>query len=184
MHPRQRDTADDHEPPVLDVRRVVEALDRQGVEYLIVGGVASRFHGAERLTKDIDLVPSSEADNLERLAAALRDLGAFLRVGGMSDDEAKSLPIVLDGPALARMEISTWRTEAGDLDVLRDLRSADGSRLGFSSLSPRSKATTLGGVHIRLASLGDIVASKRFADRDKDREALPELERLLREAEA
>jgi hypothetical protein len=120
VHPRQRATADDHEPPVLDVRRVVEALDRHGVEYLIVGGVASRFHGAERLTKDIDLVPSSDADNLERLAAALRDLGAFLRVGGMSDDEAKSLPIVLDGSALARMEISTWRTEAGDLDVLRD----------------------------------------------------------------
>jgi hypothetical protein len=184
VHLRQRATAEDDAAPALDVRRVVEALDRQGVEYLMVGGVATRFHGAERLTKDIDLVPSSDADNLDRLAASLRDLGAFLRVGGMSDDEARALPLVLDGAALARMEISTWRTEAGDLDVLRDLRSADGSRLGFSALSPRSTATTLGGVHIRLASLGDIVASKRFADRDKDREALPELERLLRDAGA
>ncbi|MEJ5256194.1 MAG: hypothetical protein WHS89_12690 [Acidimicrobiales bacterium] len=108
MHPRQRATADDHEPPVLDVRRVVEALDRHGVEYLIVGGVATRFHGAERLTKDIDLVPRSDADNLERLAAALRDLGAFLRVGGMSDDEARALPLVLDGDCAVSWGEGGW----------------------------------------------------------------------------
>ncbi|MEZ5240012.1 MAG: hypothetical protein R2716_14030 [Microthrixaceae bacterium] len=35
------------------------------------------------------------------------------------------------------------------------------------------------GVQIRLSALSDIVAPKRFVDRDKDREALPALERLL-----
>jgi len=176
---RRRATPEVDEPPALDVRRVVEALDRHGVEYLLVGGVASRFHGAERLTKDIDLVPSSDADNLARLASALRDLGAFLRVGGLSDDEARELPMMVDGAALARMEISTWRTDAGDLDVLHDLRAADGTRLPYEHLAGRSTSTNLGSVRIRLASLGDIVASKRFADREKDREALPELEQLL-----
>lgn len=72
------------------------------------------------------------------------------------------------------MEISTWRTEAGDLDFLHDLWVVDGSRLVFTGLTARSTSTTLGGAQIRLASLGDIVASKQFAGRDKDREALPE----------
>ncbi len=38
------------EPKPPDVGRIVEALDRHGVEYLLVGGVAATAHGAERLT--------------------------------------------------------------------------------------------------------------------------------------
>jgi hypothetical protein len=37
------------------------------------------------------------------------------------------------------------------------------------------------GVRIRLGALGDIIASKRAADRPKDRAALPYLESLLDE---
>ena len=46
--------------------------------------------------------------NLQRLADAMRDLGARLRVGGMSDDEASQLPVVLDADMLARLRVSTW----------------------------------------------------------------------------
>jgi len=171
------------EGPELDARRVFETLDRFGVEYLVIGGMATRLYGASRLTKDIDVLPSSDGDNLGRLASALLELGAFLRVGGMSDEEARSLPVVIDAAALRRMEISTWRTDAGDLDVLHDLRAADGRRKGFDELLSSASDATLGTIRVRLASLADIVEAKRFADRDKDRDALPELERLLRETE-
>jgi len=43
----------------------------------------------------------------------------------------------------------------------------------------RSLVIEVVGIDVQLAGLRDIVASKRFAGRDKDREALPELERLL-----
>lgn len=72
--------------PNLDVRRVIETLDRHGVEYLLIGGMATRLHGATRPTNDIDVLPSSESENLTRLADALKELGAFLRVGGLTDD--------------------------------------------------------------------------------------------------
>lgn len=151
------------------------------MECVLVGGSAARLYGSARLTKDVDLVPDSAQENLHRLAAALQDLGAFMRVGGLSDAEARSLPVVIDATALGRMEISTWRTSAGDLDVLHHLRSESGDRVGYDDLIRRSIETDLGGLQVWLASLGDIVASKRFADRDKDCEALPDLERLLRE---
>jgi len=83
--------AADDDGETLDVRRVLETLDRRGVEYLLVGGMAARFHGATRTTKDVDVVPRSDAENLDRLAAALRDLGAFLRVGGLTEDEAAAM---------------------------------------------------------------------------------------------
>ena len=63
--------------PPLDVRRVLEVLNGHGVDYLIVGGLAARLYGAERLTKDIDLVPRSDAANLDRLAGALPELVRF-----------------------------------------------------------------------------------------------------------
>ena len=166
----------DHPP--LDVDRVVEVFDRHHVRYLLVGGVAARFHGSERPTEDVDVLPDGDDENLRRLGAALTELGAFLRVGGLSDDEARALPVQLDVATLRGLEISTWRTTAGDLDVLRSLRDLDGGRRSYGDLAGRSVAISVNEVEIRLAGLDDIIDSKRFADREKDHEALPELEAL------
>jgi hypothetical protein len=43
--------------PELDIQGIFEALDREGVEYLVIGGVAVGFHGFVRATKDVDIVP-------------------------------------------------------------------------------------------------------------------------------
>lgn len=73
------------------------------------------------------------------------------------------------------MEISTWRTKEGDVDILTDLRDEAGGQVAYEALRDRSQVVRSGDVDIALASLDDIIASKRFADRDKDRSALPEL---------
>lgn len=50
------------------------------VEYLVVGGLGARAHGATRPTRDVDFVPSSTAENLERLAGLHRlPVGPFDR---------------------------------------------------------------------------------------------------------
>jgi hypothetical protein len=41
----------------------------------------------------------------------MRELNARLRVDGVTDEESRALPLPLDAESLARMEISTWRTE-------------------------------------------------------------------------
>ena len=109
-----------------DPDRILEALDRHGVEYVLVGGVAARVHGAGRATADIDCVPATNEENLQRLAGALADLGARLRVGGMSDEEARQLPLRLDAATLAAFGSSTWTTDAGPLDLLVELRDPAG----------------------------------------------------------
>ena len=107
---------------------------------------------------------------------------SFASVGSATRTPA-ALPVVLDARALGQMEISTWRTDAGDLDVLRHLRDESGGRLDYHELEVRSTSVEVIGVDVRLAGLKDIVASKRFAGRDKDRLALPELEQLMRDDE-
>lgn len=91
------------EPPHLDVARLLDVLDRHDVDYILVGGIAAQAHGAHRPTKDFDCLARRTADNLDRLAAALRELKARLRVEGLSDDEAAQLPVQVEGATLARM---------------------------------------------------------------------------------
>ena len=165
-------------PP--DVPRIVEALARRGVEYLLVGGVAAAAHGAERLTGDADTVVRRTTENLAATAAVLRDLNAHLFVEGLSDDEARELPVQIDALTLNRMKISTWRTDAGDVDVLVEIPARDGIRLTYEDLLPRAVDAPYGAdrIVVHIASLDDIIASKQWANRPKDHDALPELLRL------
>jgi hypothetical protein len=165
------------EPPEVD--RFVETLARHGVEFLLVGGVATQAYGATRPTQDFDCVVRQASDNLNRLAAAMRELGARLRVEGLSDEEAAQLPVQLTAETLARMEISTWQTDAGALDVLVDMPALDGRHLRYEDLMARAEPIEHAGVLVQVASLEDIIASKRWADRPKDREALGELEAIV-----
>lgn len=166
------------EGPHLDIARLVATLDRFGVEYLLVGGVAAQAYGAERQTVDFDCLARRNGDNLDRLAEAMRSLHARLRVEGLSDEESALLPTRVDRASLSRMEISTWRTDAGDMDVLGDIPDRNGRHLRYDELGARANQLGLHGIVVQVASLEDIIASKEWADRPKDHQALPELRRL------
>lgn len=56
------------------------ALDRFGVRYLIVGGIALGLHSEPRYTKDIDVLVRVTAENLGSLLDALREFGAPLHL--------------------------------------------------------------------------------------------------------
>lgn len=102
-----------------------------------------------------------------------------MRVGGMTDDEARQLPVSVDAATLRSFVSSTWMTDAGPVDVLGELPTPGGRR-GYDQLVDGAVARSVHGIVIQLASLDDIIASKETAARDKDREALPELHDLRR----
>jgi hypothetical protein len=54
---------------------VFEALNRAGIDYLVVGGLAVNAHGYVRMTMDIDLVVSLEPGNITRALYALAEIG-------------------------------------------------------------------------------------------------------------
>jgi hypothetical protein len=161
--------------PELDLPRLIEVLNRCEVDFLLVGGIAATAYGAIRETEDADCVVRRERVNLNRLAVALRELNARLRVGRMSDEEAKQLKIHLDGVMLENSGNSTWTTDAGPFDLLTDLKDFDGGSVTYEELITRSTVLRGDGFEVHVASLDDVIAAKTFANREKDREALPEL---------
>lgn len=150
-----------------DLKRITDALARYEVEYLLVGGIAARAYGAQRPTFDVDCVPEPSRENLDRLAAAMRDLHARLRVEGLTDEESALLPVQVTGSTLVRMELSTWRTDGGDLDVLADIPDRHGRHLSYPELVGRASKLNLDGIVVRVAALDDVIASKEWADRPK-----------------
>lgn len=130
------------------------------------------------------VVPLSEYEagvRLDRLALAMRELNARLRVAGMTDDEAKLLPVQLDATTLADLSITTWMTDAGAFDVLAGLEAADGHLVPYEELVQRVSVLQGDGFVIHAVGLDDIIAANERADRPKDQEALPEL-RAIRDS--
>lgn len=155
------------------------ALNDHGIDYLLVGGVGGRLHGATRPTQDVDVLVRRTSPNLDRLSPALQELGARLRAEGLSDEEARALPSIVEREMIGRMEILTLQTDAGPLDVLTDMPGRDGRRYRYEDLRPDAiQAAVAPGLVAYLASAEAIIASKEWANRLKDHEALPELRAL------
>ena len=178
---RQESTSDDHVN--LDTTRIIETLERHRVEYLLVGGLGAVAHGATRATFDFDALASRSPDNLDRLADALNELRARYRVEGLDDETLRQVTPLLVRRNFEVAAISTWRTDAGDIDVLTEMSTAPGRAFTFDDLTANAVSARLGEAHVRIAALGEIIASKRHANRGKDKAALPELERLLARAQ-
>jgi hypothetical protein len=130
--------------------------------------------GSPLPTQDIDILPSRTIDNLERLARALTELNARIRTG------RESVPVKLDAQFLESMPLMlNLTTDFGDLDLTF---SPSGPLSGFDEWSVGAATVSLGdSVEIRIAALGDVIDSKRAANRLKDQASLPYLEALLEE---
>ena len=164
--------------PIFDAGRIVKALSRHHVDFLIVGGIGAQAHGATRPTADFDCLARFDRDNLERLCDAMRELNARIRADGFSDEEAIAVASTMLHPDTFRhAELTTWQTDSGPLDVLHDIP-ATTERAKASSNSPfvARRATSQGSECV--SRLDDIVGSKEWANRPKDHAALDEMHAL------
>ncbi len=147
-----------------------------GVEFVVIGGVAARLHDTGHATVDIDICPSSVEENLERLAEALRSIDARLRVEGMPE----GVPFDPHPQQLRQMATLTLVTTHGPADLCF---APAGFADGYDTLVPGKVVVVVSGVDVPVASLADVVLSKRAAGRPKDIVVLPALEARLRNLE-
>lgn len=151
-----------------DPQRALATLHRHGVRFVVVGAVAAIAHGYPLPTEDLDVTPAREPENLERLAAALRELHARLRTPG----EPVDFPV--DAEMLATAESWTLVTDAGDLDLVF----VPAGTRGYDDLRRDAVELDLG-VPVLVASLRDVIRSKEAANRPKDQAQLPALRATL-----
>jgi len=141
------------------VRRVAEALAEARLEAVVVGCTAAIFHMAPLLTLDLDLLVRDTPLNRKKIRRVSELLGS---VPPVPSSELSNVLRVPGGPV--------------PVDFIFD-GLPDG--LGFASVRSRAERFSLGNVSVWLASLDDVIASKRAADRPKDRYHLEIIRQLL-----
>ena len=154
-----------------DPQEIFAALERHGVRFVVIGGVAAILHGASHVTTDVDIVPEEGRDNLARLSAALKELNARIRVVG----EPEGIPFDHSAESLGRVRIWNLVTDRGNLD----LTFVPSGTRGYDDLVRDAEPMTVRGVDVPVASLADVIRSKEAAGRERDRLVLPTLRRLL-----
>jgi hypothetical protein len=144
--------------PSFDPIRLLETLDRHGVRYVVIGGIAARILGSPTVTRDLDICYARDVANLRALAAALGELHVQLR--GVEP----GLPFRADVRTLRAGDTFTLETDAGDLDLLGTPAGTD----GYADLARAAARTDLGGQEVLVASVDDLIRMKRAAGRPKD----------------
>jgi hypothetical protein len=160
----------------LDPEQIIRVLAKHGVSYVLIGALAARLQGFPRLTADADITPSRDAENLERLAAALRELDA----GVYTESVPEGLPFDCSAATLGRADVWNLVTAAGRLDVAFT-PSGTG---GYEDLAAGAVGYDVFGVELWVAGLADIIRSKEAADRPQDRQDVIILREILRRREA
>lgn len=159
---------DDH------VAAICRVLNDHDVAFVVIGGVAARLHDTGHATVDIDVCPADTTENLQALSAALAVLDARLRVEGEPD----GVPFDPHPDALGQMTSLTLITNQGPLDIVFQPAGFDD---GYTALASGAVTIEIADVPIPVASLSDVVESKRTAGRPKDIVALAALEAKLNE---
>ena len=145
--------------------RAVEPLLRHGVQFIVIGGQAATLHGSPVPTFDVDLCYLRTNENLERLAAALRELHPTLR--GAPPD----LPFRLDAQSLALGSNFTFNTEVGAFDLLGWVEPFG----TYETLIDRAESIPVGQLSLPTISLDDLITIKQHINRPKDQAALYQL---------
>ncbi|MBU6244162.1 MAG: hypothetical protein KGP12_03000 [Actinomycetales bacterium] len=150
---------------------ICRILNEEGVEYVVIGGLATVLMGSPLPTEDIDVVPNRSDANLERLANALTRLNAKIRTAG------EPVTAKLDAAFLANMPpMLNLITDFGIVDLTFQ---PSGPLEGFRGWNVRASSEEISeGLRIRVASLDDVIDSKEAAGREKDLRSLPYLKSL------
>jgi predicted nucleotidyltransferase len=145
--------------------RIAKMLEQHGLEVVLIGNAAAALQGAPVTTVDFDFMFRKTPVNLRKLKAL-----------------AKALDAVILRPYYPAS------------DLFRIVRDDDGLQIDFmatvhgvrslATLQSRAKTMTFGEARLLVASLSDIIRSKRAAGRPRDLAVLQILERSLHEEEA
>lgn len=160
-------------------RPLLEALVRHGVRFIILGGIAERMLGSPRSTDDFDICPATGAENLERLAAMLNEIGARWAPPGL--EELGFDPAEPWSAASFKAQTSlTLLTAYGRFDIWPR---PDGTK-GYSELIKRAVDVEVGELKVKAVHLEDSIRIKRAIGGPKylgHLSLLRDLQRLRRE---
>jgi len=141
------------------IESIAVALHRVRLEAVVVGNTASALHGAPVLTEDVDIIVRDTPLNHKKVLMLAKELG------GSNPTEISDM-----------MTAKRILLPESYLDILFG---KIGGGLRFETVRSHSTKMKIGNASIDVASLEDVIKSKKAAGRKKDLAVLPVLEDTL-----
>jgi len=145
--------------------RLIEALQQEGIEFILVGGMAAVIHGAPIVTADLDVVHRRTEENVGRILALLTRLNAVHRFDLAGRKLSPTREQLLGHGHLNLV------TDLGPLDLLCELAGDH----GYEDLIGDTVQLAVGTDSIPVLSLARLIQVKSETGRAKDRMVLPVL---------
>ena len=161
------------------IEEIVESLERDGVRYLIAGGLAVVAHGYLRLTVDVDVILDMRAENVLRAVRAFERLGyrprAPVPFESFADPEERRRWIEEKGMRVFSLHSPDDPLTEVDLFVESPFDDFEGAASRAVRLPIRE------GLEAAFVGLDDLLMLQREAGRPKDLLDIENLERIDRE---
>ena len=143
---------------------IMEALFRERIKYLIVGGLAVNLHGVPRVTQDIDLIISMDKENILKLNRSLKKLGYIPRLPVNPDDLAdkNKLEEWIKNKNLKAFSFYHKINNFKVIDILIV------HPLDFEESFQQKKIMQIESIEIFLASIDDLITMKKVIGRQQD----------------
>ncbi len=153
--------------PQFDPYAILAALDQERATYIIIGALARVLHGADEVTRGIDITPSTRPENLRRLDAALAPIHARRANGGESALET------------ADFEAEPVLSLGSDHGEIKVVPFPEGTR-GYHDLRRAATREPIGrGLRPSVASAGDLARMLSALGREEDIPRLIAMRRLI-----
>ncbi|HKV26548.1 MAG TPA: nucleotidyl transferase AbiEii/AbiGii toxin family protein [Candidatus Acidoferrum sp.] len=153
----------------MNLHGTLTALHAAQVEFVLIGGAAFQLQGGARPTEDLDFCYSRTTENIRRLAEALEPFHPRLR------NAPEGLPFRFDASTIAHGLNFTLNTDLGAMDFLGEV-----SGIGdYAKVKAASELIVVLGIPRQVLTLEGLLKAKLAAGREKDLEAIKEIESLL-----
>lgn len=153
---------------------LVQALQAEGVRYMVAGGLAVSAHGYLRFTKDVDLVVQLVPDNILAAFAALEKLGyrplVPITAGEFAEAARRQEWIRDKGMTVLNFWNDRHRDTPVDVFVTEPFP--------FDEEYGRALVKPLGTVPVRFVSIPSLIRMKEIAGRPQDRIDIEYLRKL------
>jgi hypothetical protein len=162
-------------PMELDYQTIFEQLNKDKIDYLVVGGLAVNFHGIPRMTYDIDLMIHLDPKNIRKLVSTFVKWGYRPRVPVNPEDladEKKRNSWIQE----KNMKAFTFYNESqpiGEVDLVME------SPIPYDDLRARAITIELEGQKIPIVSIQDLIELKLEAGRKQDISDVENLNAIL-----
>ena len=133
-----------------DYRDMIVCLQKEGVEFMLVGGYAVALYGWPRMTFDIDFWILANPQNAAAVLRALRAFGAPLM--DLREEDFHKPGIVFQ-----------IGTEPQRIDILSAI-----SGVSYEDAMTRAVSMSVDGLTFKVISIDDLIVNKQASGRPKD----------------